>query len=494
MKRNIIKISFAVLTAFVSLTSCDRDLDQFSSINEPADQAMSRAESFRQALDGAYTAMKSSGYYNSDTGNQIIMGDLTTDNLVRGSAGRNSNFAASNFEFTSDNASTTGLFTAGYLVISRANFVLANVNNGVLSGAAKANAEAEARAIRAAVHFDIVRAYSKIPTQSSDASASIGIYYAEKYDPTNNEASRNLTVAQVYDKIIADLLFAADNITQISTNATDKGRFSKAAIYGLLSRVYLYKGDYAKTIQYGELSLTASPSVTTRTKFNGIWKTAGTADSVDGVLFQILNSATEAVTVGVAYNQLLGGGYRSEFVVDFDLFSAYSSTDVRKSAYFTTAAYNGKIYNHVTKYSSNGGPANVVPIKYLRSAEVVLNVAEAAYKSGDLTKALISLNTLRSQRYGTDTAPYVPGTETGTALLTAIYKERRLEFACENDRWYTLKRLGLSVQRSGKGDLSDGTGAIPGKQTLAAGDTKWQWPLPITAIQANPNIKQNEGY
>lgn len=483
MKRNIIKISFAALTAFVSLTSCDRNLDQFSSINEPADQALTRPESFRQALDGAYTAMKSTGYYTSDTGNQLIMGDLTTDNLVRGSAGRNSNFAASNFEFTSDNASTTGLFSAGYLVISRANFVLSYVNNGVLSGAAKANAEAEARAIRAAVHFDIVRAYSKIPTQSADANNSIGIYYAEKFDPANTTASRNLTVAQVYDKIIADLLFAADNITQ---NDTDKGRFSKAAVYGLLSRVYLYKGDYAKTIQYGELSLAASPSLTTRANFNNIWK----ASSADGVLFQVSNSATEAVTVGVAYNQLLGGGYRSEFVVDFDLFSAYPTTDIRKSTYFTTAAYNGKTYNHVTKYSGNGGPSNVVPIKYLRSAEVALNVAEAAYKSGDLTKALTSLNSLRAQRY----SGYTPGTETGTALLTAIYKERRLEFACENDRWYTLKRLGLSVQRSGKGDLSDGTGAIPGKQTLAAGDTKWQWPIPITAIQANPNIKQNDGY
>ncbi len=483
MKRNIIKISFAALTAFVSLTSCDRNLDQYSSINEPADQAMSRPESFRQALDGAYTAMKTSGYYTSDAGNQIIMADLTSDNLVRGSAGRNSNFAASNFEFSSDNGQTTGLFSAAYFVISRANFVLNYVNNGVLSGTQKANAEAEARAIRAMVHFDIVRAYSKIPTQSADANSSIGIYYSEKFDPANTTGSRNLTVAQVYDKIIADLLFAADNITQ---NDADKGRFSKAAVYGLLSRVYLYKGDYAKTIQYGELSLSASPSITTRTNFNSIWKSSG----VDGVLFQISNSATEAVTVGVAYNQLFGAGYRSEFVVDFDLFSAYPTTDIRKTTYYTTAAYNGKTYNHVTKYSTNGGPANVVPIKYLRSAEVLLNVAEAAYKSGDFTKALTLLNSLRQQRY----SGFTPGAEIGTALLNAIYKERRLELACENDRWYTLKRLNLPVQRSGKGDLFDGTGTVPGKQTLAAGDTKWQWPIPITAIQANPNIQQNADY
>lgn len=493
MKKNIIKISLALSVAVTSLTfvSCDRELDQTSYLNEPEETAMLRPESFRQALDGAYTAFKTlnlngSGgvsYYAGDTGSQIIMGDLTTDNLVRSPAGRGSNFAASNFEFSSDNSQTTGLYSAAYNAISKANFVLKYIDNGVLVGSSRSNIEAEARALRAIMHFDIVKAYSKIPTQSADAGSSIGIYYADKYDPLNMTASRSLTVSQVYDKITADLLFAADNITQ---NDANKGRFNKAAIYGLLSRVYLYKGDYAKTIQYGELALGISPSLTVKGNFNSVWKAA----SVDGVLFQILNSAAEAITVGVAYNQTLTAGIRSEFVVDYDLFNAYSSDDIRKSAYFTTSTYNGKTYNNVTKYASNGGASNVVPVKYLRGAEVVLNIAEAAYKSGDLTKALTLLNSLRAQRHDV----YVPGTETGTALLDAIYKERRLELAFENDRWYTLKRLGLSVQRSGKGEQSNGTGTQAVEQNLAAGSTKWQWPIPINAIQQNPNIQQNPGY
>jgi hypothetical protein len=57
---------------------------------------MTRPESFRQALDGAYTAFKG-GYYTSDAGSQLIMGDLTTDNLIITDAGRNSNASASNF-------------------------------------------------------------------------------------------------------------------------------------------------------------------------------------------------------------------------------------------------------------------------------------------------------------------------------------------------------------------------------------------------------------
>lgn len=487
MKKNIIKISLALSVAVTSLTfvSCDRELDQVSYLNEPEETAMVRPESFRQALDGAYTSLKAGGYYSSDTGSQMIMADLTSDNLVRSPAGRGSNFAASNFEFSSDNSQTTGLYTAAYNTISKANFVLKYIDNGVLSGTAKTNIEAEARALRAIVHFDIVRAYSKIPTQSADAGASIGIYYADQYNPLNNSATvnRSLTVDQVYDKIIADLLFAVDNITQ---NDTNKGRFSKASIYGLLSRVYLYKGDYAKTVQYGELALGISPSVTSKANVNGLWK----SEATDGILFQVLNSAAEGVTVGVAYNQTLTAGIRSEFVADYDFFNQYTAADVRKAVYFTTSSYSSKIYNNITKYSSNGGASNVVTIKYLRGAEVALNVAEAAYKNGDLTKALTLLNSLRAERYDS----YTPGTETGVALLNAIYKERRLELAFENDRWYTLKRLGLSVQRSGKGEQSNGTGTPSVEQTLAAGSTKWQWPIPINAIQQNPNIQQNTGY
>lgn len=488
MKKNIIKISLAALTAFVTLTSCDRNLDQISSINEDQDQAMTRPESFRQVLDGAYTALKGAGYYNSDTGSQLIMGDLTTDNLIRTASGRNSNFAASNFEFSSDNSQTTGLYSAAYLAISRTNFVLSYINNGVLSGTQKMNIEAEARALRAIVHFDIVRAYSQIPTQSAGAKNSIGIYYSEKYAPLNNTASRNLTVEQVYDKIIADLLFAADNITQ---NDDDKGRMSKAAIYGLLSRVNLYKGDYANTIKYGELALGLSPSITTLDNFTRIWKEKeGLSRITDGVLFQVSNAPSESNnTVGAAYNQAVPS-LRSEFVVDYDLYTAYTADDIRKSAYFTTSVYSGEKYNHVTKYAGNGGPSNVVPIKYLRAAEVLLNIAEANYRTGNAAQALTLLNKLRQERHSS----FTPGTETGQSLLDAILKERRLELAFENDRWYTLKRLGLSVQRSGKGDLFDGTGAPAVKQTLDAGSYKWQWPIPVTAIQANPNIKQNDNY
>lgn len=484
MKLNSLKYT-GLVASFFLLASCDRELDQFSTLNEAENIAMSTPQALRMAMDGAYDLMKGTYYYSSDTGSQIIMGDVPSDNLILVTAGRNSNRAASNFEFTADNAQTTGLYNAAYGVIAQTNFVLKYVNAGIVSGTEKDNLEAEARALRALAHFDLVRAYAKIPTQSADAKNSMGLFYSESFDPSGVKgASRNLTVEQFYKKIIADLEYAKDNIG----TSSNKNGLTKPAILGLLSRVYLYMGDYKKVIEYGdtEFGLTTA-SVTSLSNFNNIWKSTST----DGILFQVANSEAERVNVGVAYNQSFPTGIKSEYVVDYDLFQLYSSDDVRKDTYFTTSNYEGKMYNHVTKYMQIGtGQLGVVPVNYLRSAEVLLNVAEAYYREGNEVRALELLNKLRTQRYSS----YTAGNETGAALLDAILLQRRLELFGENDRWYTLKRLGLGVQRSGKGDIADGSGTKALKQTLNSTDTKWQWPIPNSAIRKNKAIIQNPGY
>ncbi len=420
--------------------------------------------------------------------NQIIVPDLTTDNLIYNPQGRSSNFTAYNWSFSANNGSVTGLFSQAYFVISRANMPLSYLNN-LPAGAFRNNIEAQARAVRAAAHFDLVRAYCKIPTQSSDASASLGIPYITKFDPLDNTVTRTINVGQVYDNIIGDLNFAINNITDAPT---DKSKFSKAALYGLLSRVYLYKGDYNNAVTAGNSSIALSASVGPRDTFTNIWA----SNNVDGVLLKILNSTQENVTVGVAYQQgatATGGNIRSEYVVPKSLNDLYTATDIRKTAYIRTSAYQGVQRNHVVKWAVNTGggtPLNVVEVKYLRTAEVYLNVAEAAYKLGNETLANSLLNTLKAQRY----SGYVPVTLTGTALWNEIMLQRRLELAFENDRFYTLKRLGLPMQRTGEGPNIDGTGTASTVQTILPSDTRWQWPIPQSTINVTPTFQQNPGY
>ncbi|MDR6546615.1 tetratricopeptide (TPR) repeat protein [Chryseobacterium rhizosphaerae] len=491
--KKIINISVLSLVSFFSLQCSDERFDILPNNQDSPETIFTAESNYRLVLDGAYDAFKSPTYYNGDTGSSIILGDVLADNLILNTQGRQTNKAAYEWSYTPQTSAVTALYSSAYFVISRANIVLDNLNKVPYTNFMK-NVEAEAKAIRAVAHFDLVRAYAKIPTQSSDAASSLGIAYVTTFNP-NIKTVRDASVAETYDKIIADL---QDALLKINTTNGTVGRLNKTSVLGFLSKVYLYKGDYDNAIKYGEQCIAANPSVGANTNFVNTWRDA----SDDGELFTILNSnsANDNVTVGVAYNQN-SSGIRSEYNVNFDLFTKYTTSDIRKEAYVLTANYGSTPYNHVIKYRSRTGSTvgQVVDVKFLRSAEVYLNVAEAYMKSSasNPVRALQLLNILRAQRYGTAASPYIPGTETGTALTDAILNERRLELAFENDRFWTIKRLGQSVVRSNFGSAFDGgggdapTGAL---KTLPANNFRFVLPIPQDAINLNPNLIQNPGY
>ena len=478
MKNTVIKLIF--FSTLIALTSCRDELDVVPNDKIIVDNYYTTEGDFRKGIDYAYDGFKMAGYYSGDN-TQLIVPDIISDNLIQNPQGRRSNNDAFNFAFAGNVGSVTALYGAGYAVIARANVVLSKLDK-LPAGAVRNNFEAEARGIRAISHFDIVRSYSKIPTQSADAANSMGIAYVDTYDPFQL-VSRNLSVVQVYDKILADLIFAEQNITQVAS----VGKLNKAAIQGYLSRVFLYKGDYDNAILWGEKSLQTSASVGSITNFKNIWNDTST----DGVLFKVLNSSIENIKTGSAYNQTVGGQIKSEYVVDYNFFLQFNNADIRKTSYINTSTFSGNIYNNIIKYKqANGKPVEAVDVKLMRSAEVLLNVAESMYKKNNEAGALALLNKLRAQRYSN----FVSGTEAGPALFNAIMLERRLELAFESDRFYTLKRLGMAINRSAFGPYADGSGNAASVRTIEANSFKFQLPISQTAIDNNPSIVQNPGY
>lgn len=203
MKNKVIKqILFSTL---ILLTSCRDELDVVPNDKIIVDNYYTTESDFRKGLDYAYDGFKIAGYYSGDN-TQLIIPDVISDNLIQNPQGRRSNSDAFNLAFAGNVGAVTSLYGAGYAVAARANIVLSKLEN-LPAGAARNNFEAEARGIRAISHFDIVRSYAKIPTQSADAGSSLGIAYVDTYDPFQL-VTRNLTVNEVYDKILADLLFA----------------------------------------------------------------------------------------------------------------------------------------------------------------------------------------------------------------------------------------------------------------------------------------------
>jgi hypothetical protein len=214
-------------------------------------------------------------------------------------------------------------------------------------------------------------------------------------------------------------------------------------------------------------------------------------------LLKVRNTKLDNVNAqGVNYYQAVGGERKSEYLVEYNFKQLFTAADIRTSTYIITSPFNGSNYNNVIKYAGriNGDPAGVVDGKVLRTAEVLLNRAEANYKNGATAAAIADLVLLKTNRY----SPYDPAADqalTGTALLNEIYLQRRLELAFEGDRFWDLKRRNLPVTRDGtKGDKADGTGVPFVFTNLPAGDPKFQLPYPQTEINFNKNLTQNPGY
>ena len=225
MKKVYLKLLLSSIV-LLSVSSCRDELTVSPNDRILLENAFNTEADFRKGIDNAYDSFKMSGYYSGDN-SQNIVPDIISDNLILNPLGRRSNQQVYILDFAANVSGVSSVYGAAYNVISRSNAVLKYIDR-LPSGASRNNIEAEARAIRAIAHFDIARRYCKIPTQSADAGASMGIAYVDKYDPFI-VTSRDLTVNQVYDKILEDLLFAEANITQ----SANVGKLTKAAIQGM---------------------------------------------------------------------------------------------------------------------------------------------------------------------------------------------------------------------------------------------------------------------
>ncbi|MXV37460.1 RagB/SusD family nutrient uptake outer membrane protein [Flavobacteriaceae bacterium Ap0902] len=484
------KITYLIVSiTMLFLTSCEEEdfvVPPSGAILE--DDALSNLQGFESLLRGAYGKFLASGYYGSgDNSDWVVVWDVIADNLIQAPVGRSTNLTAYQWAY---NANTTPipLFYRGYEIAEQANYILDNSDllvNYTSDQAVIDNIVGQALAIRAIAHFDMVRTFSKIPTQSSDANSSLGIHYSDVFDPFA-VYPRDLTVSEVYQRVLQDLNSASTLVSE-----TDAAYLNKAAIYGILSRVYLHMGDWQAAVSAAELSIQNGAEVASMNQFPGIWTDANSA----GVLWKVVNTAVlNDNTIGVAYNQPSGDAIVSEFVPTYDFYSMYTDEDVRKDSYFLTSETAGDEYNHIIKYAGRAtGNIGVVDGKYIRSAEVYLNKAEAHYELGQEDLAREALNEVRVNRY--EDFDVNSSNETGQILEDAIQNERRLELAFEGDRFFTLKRRGEDVERSSTtGPFADGSGVPNAYTYLDSSSHLWQLPIPQDAININPLLEQNAGY
>lgn len=485
MKNIFYKITVLALI-IGGFTSCDKELDQVPFDEFGTENAYVTAADFQNAVRGIYNNLADASIYGgSDAGGMLDAPDILSDNVTFAQRGRGTRRVLHNWLYGASDEPMGGLYERSYQLIYRANLLISK--SITFEGETKANVVAEAKALRALAHFNLVTFFGKIPTQSGDANGSLGIAYVTDPDPLTEPARE--TVGSVYAKIVQDLEEALVDINDSNSinNANDaESRMGKDAVRILLSRVYLYMGEWQNAVN---LANAVTTPIATRNQVVGVWEDANQG----GLAFYIpVNPPILGNTIGVTWSQ---GGVTNlipEYVVSFELYNLFEDDDIRKEAYTFEGANNtdNLEFNAIKKLFKrpNDAPGRV-DIKIFRAEEALLNKAEAYFNLGQEGQAIEALDQLRTKRYTTP-----PSGETGTALRDAIRLERRLEFAFEYQRFFDLKRWGVSIERGNFGDLADGTGTSSDQLTLAAGNTKFQLPIPQTATDLNPNLVQNPGY
>lgn len=130
----------------------------------------------------------------------------------------------------------------------------------------------------------------------------------------------------------------------------------------------------------------------------------------------------------------------------------------------------------------------------LRLADIVLLKAEAQNALGDLAGAMATLNQVRSRvKLGSASAA------SQTAMQTAILLERQLELAFEAQRWDDLQRYNITVPvmnnlHENNFTCNNGTISSPMPVNYNLTVQKTVLPIPLSELQANPNLVQNAGY
>lgn len=441
-----------------------------------ADSFFKTSEDAVMATNAVYSYLR--GWENSAFPYQYMFG-VPGDDVVKGSNPGDASFINEydNFSFTATNDGVKGYFNGQWIAIKRANEVITKVPAIEMDANLKARLVAEAKFLRAYYYFNLVRLYGGVPIFD-------GLPADGNYNIPRN------TATEVYDFIIKDLT-EASGILPTSYPAGEKGRATKGAALGMLSKVYLYTKNWQKA--YDASNQVIGMGYSLDPDYNHLFRFAGEFGSES--VFEVDNSCSSKYG-GSQYAEVQG--VRGQFGWGFftpspALENAYEPGDIRKELTIlrngeTTPegdlikkgddqavdTYNQKVYVPSSQNNAACGYGSEQNIRVLRFAEVLLINAEAANELGNTATAITNLNKVRNRAKLPNTTA-----SSQSAIRNAIWQERRVELAMEGDRFVDLLRTGQAATvlapygfKSGKNELMP----IPAEAILQSGGVLTQNP------------------
>lgn len=339
-------------------------------------------------------------------------------------------------------------YRQNYLIIARANQVLASIDKVEFGADSKNNLIGQAKFLRALAYFDLARIFGKAPLHLVPVTG------------RNDAAAPLATLEQLFAQVESDAKDAASKLPNKAKQ--EAGRATSGAAKTLLANLYLTQKKWAdvetlmKDVVTNDgyslmpdynnaFSFTATNKNNAESVFE-VQYMEGSAGYNGGFIYAFIPSPITAAEIQplTGTSNAQPTSQESNNIPTPDLIGAYETGDKRKDitiGYVTLsgALTENKVFPYIKKYarphSLHGNTGQNWPV--YRYAEVLLFLAEALNEQGKTADAATHLNAVRAR------AGLAATTATSqTAMREAIFKERRVELAFENKRWFDLTRTG----------------------------------------------------
>ncbi|SDE44269.1 Starch-binding associating with outer membrane [Mucilaginibacter pineti] len=490
---------FLAMIVISCLASCEKDLANKTYGTFSGDNFFKTAADAKAAVSAMYTGTMeggNGGWASADPSFRA-QASQTTDEMICNWA--DPLWARLNtLNFTPDFYDNTHHYTQLMPMISEITVYISKVNTIAMEASLKNRYIAELKALRAYYSQVLYLYYGPVPIRL-DAAQVNNLSSPVLPRPTKDEMVNN---------IINDFTDAISVLPNAFTGA-DYGRFSKAACYTSLLKLYMQEKRWADAVATGEKIKTLGFSLTPKYADNfNISNKGGNSE----LILAIVCSPTSNVNYNDWLNHALPpdyvdttgiptdswGGYRMPWKT-YDKFDQHDKRlgvllqkypvgfNANGTVKFRDARAGGDIGAVPVKFgldpSKTNSDASSVDYPVFRYADVELLLAEALNEQngGPNQEAYDLINDVRTTHGGLPA--YVSGTLNHDQFLAKIQNERLFELWGEGVRRDDLIRWGLYIKRA----KDDGS--------TFADDNKILYPLPRNVVnQSNGIIKQNPGY
>jgi len=481
------KIIILPLVAFflITLNGCEEFLEEEPKSFAAAENLFNSKKGIDQMLHGIYEAGREvyrGRYY-------VMLYGITTDEIHY----RNSNSSRvelENYVFTAENGNIARAWETNVYGINRANLVLDYLPENFNDQNYIERIRAEAKFLRAWFYFGQVRTYGPVPL--------ITDYIGAEQFPTNS------TVPEIYAQIIQDLQDAEDKLPSWTEMPEEqKGRATNGAVKSVLAWVYLTKAssEAAEASDYANAAAKAKEVIDE--EGYDLWDNYNDAflPSTENGKEDVFSYQFEA---GTRFNNSIhtdfgprpdihGQQSYQNFSLRDALYNAFNPDDERRDLVlkgdymiegddnvYTTPdneAFPQKYRDPENKNRNDHG----TNLPFIRFSNVLLIYAEALNEANAAppAEAFTALNRVRER---SDIDPVAGLTK--EEFRQAIQDERYKEFHGEGIRWFDLVRWGILKERV---ELTNPNATVQLPKHR-------YFPIPQSEIDANTNLKQNEGY